>query len=125
MGYLFVSYFVMFLKIQKLLEILRLAKTGGSDIAQMIAVRLFRYSKLALLFGSVITLKSAADRDRLEGTTFIQLNYVSSLVFLLMGLRKITFSSSSPEPLVALTFHVLWVPWYFLCTQKETNKLKA
>lgn len=30
MGYLFVSYFVMFLKIQKLLEILRLAKVGAS-----------------------------------------------------------------------------------------------
>jgi len=48
----------------------------------LIATRLFRYSKLSLLFGTLFTLKSAADRDRLGGTTFINLNYWCSFFFL-------------------------------------------
>lgn len=46
-----------------------------SDLAY--AAYLFRYKKLLLLTVAAFTLKDAADRGRLEGTTFIELNFMS------------------------------------------------
>ena len=53
----------------------------------VVTSRVSRYAKLSLVFGVLSVLKSAADRDRLEGGTFIQLNYLSSFLFLTMACK--------------------------------------
>ena len=40
-----------------------------------------RYATLLLLATTTLTLKDAADRGRLEGTTFIELNMIGALAF--------------------------------------------
>ena len=45
----------------------------------------FRYKKVMLLTAISYTLKDAADRDRLDGATFIQLNALLSVVSAVLG----------------------------------------
>lgn len=52
----------------------------------MIGTRMYRLSKILMLGAICFTLKDAADRGRLEGTTFITLNYLTSATFLAMSL---------------------------------------
>ena len=52
---------------------------GAAPIA--ISGRLIRFAKLSLLASLVFSLKDAADRGRLDGTTFVQLNFLSSFAF--------------------------------------------
>lgn len=81
-GYLGATVMIGALKIRKLLEIVQLVLTGGGfTTAAVLSTRVTRYAKLTLLTGIVFTLKDAADRNRLSGTTFIQLNFLSSAVF--------------------------------------------
>jgi hypothetical protein len=42
-------------------------------------------AKMSLFAAVVYTLKDAADRKRLEGTTFIELNFLSSVMFVAMA----------------------------------------
>jgi len=102
--YLMSMYLLTFLKVQKLLELKQTILIGGNDMTYLIATRLFRYSKLSLLFGTLFTLKSAADRDRLGGTTFINLNYWCSFFFL----SKTVFSFPP-----SLTSVDLWISLFF------------
>ncbi len=53
----------------------------NSSKSFMIGTRMYRLSKLLLLGSISFTLKDAADRGRLDGTTFIHLNYLSSVTF--------------------------------------------
>lgn len=78
-GYFLGTGAVGFLKVAKLLEVFTLIK--GSANPNTIGTRLFRLSKLMILTIIMFTLKDAADRDRLEGTTFIELNFLSSITF--------------------------------------------
>eukprot|EP00978_Attheya_sp_CCMP212_P044063 scaffold299225_cov59-Attheya_sp.AAC.2 len=84
-GYWIAMGTVASLKMKKLVEIIGLllvvSSTSTSTSWGMVATRLSRYAKLALLTGVMFTLKDAADRGRLNGTTFIQLNLLSSYVF--------------------------------------------
>ena len=47
-----------------------------------------RYATLLLLATSTFTLKDAADRNRLEGTMFIELNFMASTIFALLSGKK-------------------------------------
>eukprot|EP00545_Synedropsis_sp_CCMP1620_P003438 CAMPEP_0119029108 /NCGR_PEP_ID=MMETSP1176-20130426/40156_1 /TAXON_ID=265551 /ORGANISM="Synedropsis recta cf, Strain CCMP1620" /LENGTH=267 /DNA_ID=CAMNT_0006985399 /DNA_START=17 /DNA_END=820 /DNA_ORIENTATION=- len=79
-GYLAATLTVGGLKLAKLVEIVKLVASGAE--AKIIASRTIRYSKLALLMAVMFTLKDSVDSNQLEdGTTFIQLNFLSSIVF--------------------------------------------
>jgi len=83
-GYWIATGTVASLKMKKLVEIIGLllvVSTSTSASWGIVATRLSRYAKLALLTGVMFTLKDAADRGRLNGTTFMQLNLLSSYVF--------------------------------------------
>eukprot|EP00563_Minutocellus_polymorphus_P017460 CAMPEP_0197720078 /NCGR_PEP_ID=MMETSP1434-20131217/3552_1 /TAXON_ID=265543 /ORGANISM="Minutocellus polymorphus, Strain CCMP3303" /LENGTH=342 /DNA_ID=CAMNT_0043304877 /DNA_START=30 /DNA_END=1058 /DNA_ORIENTATION=- len=77
--YLGGTWFVAALKVLKIVDIVNLVIEGNP--AKTLATRAVRLGRLALLTGTMLVLKSAADRDRLEGTTFIDLNILSSAVF--------------------------------------------
>jgi hypothetical protein len=83
LGYWVATGTVASLKMTKLVEIIGLLRDGVSSTSTvaLVVTRLSRYAKLALLTGVMFTLKDAADRGRLNGTTFIQLNLLSSYVF--------------------------------------------
>lgn len=76
--YLGGTWFVAALKVLKIVDIINLIIEGNP--AKTLATRAVRLGRLALLTGTMLVLKSAADRDRLEGTTFIDLNILSSIV---------------------------------------------
>lgn len=78
-GYLMATYFVGSLCSLKLVGIVSMAQGGAAPIA--ISGRLIRFAKLSLLASLVFSLKDAADRGRLDGTTFVQLNFLSSFAF--------------------------------------------
>ena len=80
-GYLLGTAVAKTLTIFKFIEIINIFLGGGDSITFLSATRLHRCSKLCLLSVCMYTLKDAADRDRLDGTTFIQLNFLSSLVW--------------------------------------------
>jgi len=50
---------------------------SGND-GVVVASKVFEVSQLVLLTVVSMTLKDAADRDRLEGGTFIELNYINA-----------------------------------------------
>ena len=76
-GYLAATLSVGTMTMSQMVEIFRLLLQGSTDL---MAPLVSRVGRLALLTAVLYTLKDAADRDRLEGTTFIQLNYLSALV---------------------------------------------
>lgn len=76
-GYLVATAIIASLKLQKLCEIAKFAQ--ANSITAGISPLLLRFNRLALLTLMLYTLKDAADRDRLSGTTFIQLNYLCAL----------------------------------------------
>lgn len=75
-GYLAATLFIGFFKLQKLGEVF-----CGQGLSKIVTP-LIGLARLMVLTIVLFTLKDAADRDRLEGTTFIQLNALSSLSFL-------------------------------------------
>lgn len=82
-GYLAATLMVASMKLLKLKEIILAARSAVAvkDIAKSLA----RFNRLSLLALMIYTLKDAADRDRLGGTTFIQLNYLCALVLGIVG----------------------------------------
>ena len=77
--YLCGTWFVASLKVLKLVDMINLIMEGNP--AKTIVTRAVRFGRLALLTGVMYTLKDAANRDRLQGTTFIDLNVLASIVF--------------------------------------------
>jgi hypothetical protein len=77
-GYQVALIMVAYLKIERLLEVLRFIKASSID-AQGLAMPLARLNRLVLMSLCLYTLKDAAERDRLGGTTFIELNLICSL----------------------------------------------
>mmetsp|Transcript_3124 Transcript_3124/g.8157 ORF Transcript_3124/g.8157 Transcript_3124/m.8157 type:complete len:355 (-) Transcript_3124:142-1206(-) len=75
--YLTGTWFVASLKVLKLIEMINLYSEGNP--AKVIVTRAVRFGRLALFTGVLFTLKDAANRDRLEGTTFVDLNFLSSI----------------------------------------------
>jgi len=77
-GYLAATLMVTTMKLAKLKEVFEIAITSSS---QSVLVPLARFARLALLAYVVYTLKDGADRGILDGTSFIQLNFLSSASF--------------------------------------------
>lgn len=71
-GYFVATAMIASLKIRKLIEVVSFIKESG--FVKELAMPLANFNRLALLTLCLYTLKDAADRDRLGGTTFIQLN---------------------------------------------------
>ena len=82
-GYLAGTFTLVTLFVTKALEILNLIQSSAENY--MIGKRIFRLSMFMILSVIMFTLKDAADRDRLEGTTFIELNTMVSLSFAAMA----------------------------------------
>lgn len=76
-GYFTVTSMIASLKIQKLIEVVKYIKASG--LVEGLAIPLARFNRLALITLCLYTLKDAADRNRLGGTTFIELNYLCAL----------------------------------------------
>jgi hypothetical protein len=68
------------IKISEVIELIL-----GNSKKFLIGSRVYRVSKLLLMSTICFTLKDAADRDRLKGTTFIELNYMISFTFATMA----------------------------------------
>jgi len=64
-------------QVANLVESMNIMLSGSFSF--MLGIRLCRLAKFMLLTTILFTLKDAADRDRLEGTTFIELNFLSSV----------------------------------------------
>jgi len=82
-GYWLATLTVGSMKLLKMNEIVQMLFSGSKGV--VIGTRLYRLSKLILLTTVCFTLKDAADRNRLEGTTFIELNYLLSFTFATMA----------------------------------------
>lgn len=77
-GYFVVTTVVAALKLEKLIEVIKFIQ-ANSFFSEGLAMPLARFNRLALLTLCLYTLKDAADRDRLDGTTFIELNCLCAL----------------------------------------------
>jgi CDGSH-type Zn-finger protein len=77
-GYLAATLLVGGLKLSKLVEMYKflLQSSGLAGITPILS----RFNRLAFLTTVLYTLKDAADRDRLSGSTFIKLNYLAAMV---------------------------------------------
>lgn len=71
-------------------HILANSVTRGGGLAPLLA----RYNRLSLLTLVLYTLKDAADRDRLGGTTFVQLNVLAALS---LGINYVFYSTVLPR----------------------------
>jgi hypothetical protein len=92
LGYLGATLTVGSMKVAQLVEIVTgtLVQQQQATIPLVvIATRLSRLAKLSLLTAVLFTLKDTADRDRLGGTTFIELNFLSSFVLGTMAGRSV------------------------------------
>ena len=76
--YLVTALLVGTLKISKAVDMVKIIR-NGSGLPSLSPV-LSQYNRLAFLTIAVVTLKDACDRDRLSGTTFIQINYLGGLI---------------------------------------------
>ena len=85
-AYLLMTLTVGALIVSKLKELILLL--AGNKKAFIIGTRMYRLSKLFLLGAICFTLKDGADRDRLQGTTFINLNCLNSLTFAAMTCKS-------------------------------------
>lgn len=77
-GYLLSALTLTLLKVNTLRESVVLLISGGG-LSTVACSALFNLSALVSLTVLLLTLKDASDRDRLEGTTFIELNILSAL----------------------------------------------
>ena len=98
-GYLGASITVGAMKMLKLVQIIDMIQ--AETVALKIATRLLRFGRLAMLTAVLFTLKDAADRDRLEGTTFIELNFLSSFALASMSVYVASIGGSVNNQLAA------------------------
>lgn len=90
--YLGATTFAGFLKVMKLVDLVGLCQNIGttSVTAAKFGSWAIGYAKIVLMATAAFTLFDAAKRDRLEGTTFIELNVLSSFSWLGMGGKVIS-----------------------------------
>merc|ERR1711862_97308 len=83
-GYLVATALAVAATVLKLKEIVLFVRVNalGSGLAPLLA----RFNRLGLLSSMLYTLKDAASRDRLSGSTFIQLNFLCAIGLLVNGL---------------------------------------
>jgi hypothetical protein len=122
LGYLGATLMVETMKIHKLVEIVQLAQAGANRLT--IAIMLSRFGRLALFTTVLYTLKDAADRGRLEGTTFIELNLLSSSAFAAMAAHLLPRGSTKLG--AAAAFFSVFSAWNGRCSlrsQKVANDI--
>lgn len=99
-GYVIGATFLGTMAAVKFLELLRImvfpAGETTANVSMMILSRASRIARLGLMTTIMYTLKDAADRGRLGGTTFVQLNYLMTAAFLTMTFY---LSPTGPTPL--------------------------
>ena len=83
-------------KAKELLALLLFPNAETPTTPIMLLSRISRFARLGLMTSVMYTLKDACDRDRLNGTTFVQLNYLISAAFLTMAFY---LSPVGPTPL--------------------------
>ena len=81
-------------KAGEIVAVARGSPQGGVGGWFFLATRLSRFGRLAFLATVLYTLKDAADRDRLEGTTFIELNFLSSLAMAAMSVYYFSLNNN-------------------------------
>jgi hypothetical protein len=118
LGFGMATIFVKSLEIMTLLDIFRLvipeilvtlATSGGTTRSSssitsvgIMASKMMQLTRLLLLSCICLTLKDAADRNRLTGTTFIQYNALSTLTFGCMAAHSLAAGKATTlSPLVA------------------------
>lgn len=67
------------MQVMALVDIVKHVRSGAQ--VTTLAPHLMRYTTFAILAGVSFVLKDAADRGRLEGSTFVQLNFLEAIVF--------------------------------------------
>lgn len=72
-------------KALELLKILILPSGEAVSKSYMVLSRMSRLGRLGIMTTIMYTLKDASDRDRLTGTTFVQLGYLMTVAFLTMS----------------------------------------
>ena len=79
-GYILSLLFSVFLGYREISLILE-----GGGIGQISGGRIIEFARVLLLWTLSFTLKDAADRNRLKGSTFIELNWIQAYVFGCLG----------------------------------------
>lgn len=78
-GYSAIGFIILILSGSKIVDVLKIHIKGVSG--NLIGTRIFRLAKYVLFSTSIAILKSATDRNRLQGTTFIQINFMMTVGF--------------------------------------------
>lgn len=86
--------------------------------------RLSRLSRLGLMTTILYTLKDASDRDRLKGSTFIQLNFLAAAALLSMVLYLSPSIGKSNGPTTALVMLASGISTMTLCQGVSSLKAK-
>lgn len=115
--YLVATLLVATLKFTKAVDMIKIFKSG-SGLSTLSPV-LSQYNRLAFLNIAMITLKDACDRDRLGGTTFIQINYLAGLIMVANSafMGGLTTSMGATAALLSLFLTLSGLSSYF-----EKNK---
>jgi len=88
-GYILGTFLLGFMSLIKVKELCTMLFIPSAQVAStyyQIFSRLSRLARLGLMTTILYTLKDASDRDRLKGTTFIQLNFMAAIALLSMVL---------------------------------------
>ncbi|KAL3915622.1 MAG: hypothetical protein SGARI_008145, partial [Bacillariaceae sp.] len=119
-GYVIGTTFLGTMAAVKLLELLRVmifpAGDTAANVSMMILSRASRIARLGLMTSIMYTLKDAADRDRLGGTSFVQINYLMTAAFLTMTFY---LSPTGPTPLGSVSGALSVLTLYNGVTQEK------
>lgn len=118
-GYVVGTAFLAAMGAVKVLELIKVLLFPGADAANksiMILSRVSRIARLGLMTSIMYTLKDAADRGRLNGTTFVQLNYLMTAAFLTMTFY---LSPLGPTPLGTISGGLSVLTLYNGVTQEK------
>ncbi|CAB9499919.1 expressed unknown protein [Seminavis robusta] len=96
---------------------------GGAATGAQLAVRILAMAKLQLLAGVIFVLMDAAKRKRLSGSTFVELNVLSSIVWLGMGafLKNVGQAKSSTLAFVFGSFSLLTGLQFYVKNKRSAN----
>lgn len=122
LGYLIGTTFLGVMTSIRLLDfvkVLVLPAGEGANKSYMILSRMSRLARLGVMTSIMYTLKDAADRGRLSGSTFVQLNYLMTAAFLTMSFF---LSPTGPTPLGVLTGALSALTLYSGVTNVEKKK---
>lgn len=91
-----------FIKAKEIFDMLFFPSAEIPTTYFLICTRLLRLARLKLMATILYTLKDASDRDRLSGTTFVQLNFLAAAAFASMAFYLLFGQGSASSILVLL-----------------------